>query len=271
MRKYLFAEIYYILAVILLLLASCDKNVLNTTEVNRLTNQEAQVKVVFTTAYRSNPSYYIYLNGQRSSSIIGPTSTTAPNITPFPGGGLNTGGGSTADYLRIAAGQSTVSVAVPKKGTVTPEDSLQLATSQNTYESGKKYTLYFADTSTNLTSVLVVDSLNAPDSGFTKFKFVNLMPDVSAGLDLYIGTVKVASAIPYKGVSPSFVVPTNNTSTTWAIRPAGAASTTTALATYASASALANRRVLTVIARGYNAITTASDIRRKTICLVFNQ
>jgi len=210
-----------------------------------------------------------YLTGQLSSSVIGPTSTTSPNITPFPGGGLNTGGGSTADYLRIASGQSTVSIAVPKKGTT--EDSLQLATSSQTFEAGKKYSLYFADTSASLTSVLVVDSLNAPDSGFTKFKFVNLMPDVSAGLDLYIGTVKVASAIPYKGVSPSFVVPTNNTSTTWSIRSAGAASTTTALTTYASASALANRRVLTVIARGYNTITTGSDIRRKTICLVFNQ
>lgn len=268
MRKYLFADISKLVG-ILFFFSSCEKNVLNTTEVNLLTSQEAQVKVVFTTAYKANPSYYIYLNGQRSSSVIGPTSTTAPNITPFPGGGLNTGGGSTADYLRIAAGQSTVSVAVPKKGTT--EDSLQLATSQFTYESGKKYSLYFVDTSTNLASVLVVDSLNAPDSGFTKFKFVNLMPDVTAGLDLYIGTVKVASAIPYKGVSPSFTIPTNNTSTTWAIRPAGAASTTTALATYASASALANRRVLTVIARGYNAITTGSDIRRKTICLVFNQ
>ncbi len=268
MRKYLFADISKLVGT-LLLFSSCEKNVLNTTEVNQLTSQEAQVKVVFTTAYRSNPSYYIYINAQRSSSIIGPTSTTAPNVTPFPGGGLNTGGGSTADYLRIPSGQSTVSVAVPKKGTI--EDSLQLATSQYTYEAGKKYTLYFADTSTNIASVLVVDSLNAPDSGYTKFKFVNLMPDVIAGLDLYIGTVKVASAIPYKGASPSFTVPTNNTSTIWSVRPAGAASTTTALTTYSNASALANQRILTVIARGYNAITTGSDVRRKTICLVFNQ
>lgn len=273
MRKYLFADTVKLVG-ILLLFSSCEKNVLNTTEVNQLTNQDAQVKVVFTAAYRSNPNYYLYINGVRSSNLIvvssTGSSTSSPFLTPFPGGGLNTGGGSTADYLRIASGQSMVTVTVPKKGTT--EDSLQLATVSQTYEAGKKYSLYFTDTSTNLASVLVVDSLNAPDSGYTKFKFVNLMPDVSPGLDLYIGTVKVASAIPYKGVSPSFIIPTNNSSTVWAIRPAGAASTTTALATYTSASSLANQRVLTVLARGYNSIsTTTGDIRKKSIALVFNQ
>lgn len=268
MRKHFITDFSWLLLIVMLL-SACEKNVLNTTEVNQLTNQEAQLKVIFTTSYRSNPSYYIYVNGVRSSNTINPTSTTSPNVTPFPGGGLNTGGGSTADYMRIAAGQTSVDITTPKKGTT--EDSLQLATSKLTYESGKKYSLYFADTSTNLTTVLVVDSLNAPDSGYAKFKFVNLMPDVSAGLDLYIGTVLVASGIPYKGVSSSFLIPTNNTSTVFSIRPAGAAPTSTALTTYSSASILANQRVLTVIARGYNAITTTSDLRRKTICLVFNQ
>lgn len=259
---------------ILMLVTACKKNELKTTEVNKLTDNEAQLKVVFASSYRSNPSFAISVNGVRSSSTITVSatgsSTASPFVTPFPGGGLNTGGGSTADYLRIPSGQVTVSVAAPKRGTI--EDSLQLATSQFMYEAGKKYSLYFVDTSTATASFLVVDSLTTPDSGYAKFKFVNLMPDVSAGLDLYIGATKVASGIPYKGVSSSFLVPTNNSSAIWAIRPAGAASSTTALATYNSTASLSNQRVLTVLARGYNSITINSgDIRKRSIALVYNQ
>lgn len=273
MRNRIFQLFCFSIAV-MMLTTSCKKNELKTTEVNKLTDNEAQLKVVFASSYRSNPNFMIFINGVRSSSVLTVsstgTSTSAPFVTPFPGGGLNTGGGSTSDYLRIPSGQVTVSVAVPKKGTIV--DSLPLATSQLTYEAGKKYSLYFVDTSTAVTSFLVADTLTAPDSGYAKFKFVNLMADVSAGLDLYIGTVKVASAIPFKGVSPSFIIPTNNASTVWAIRPAGAAASTTALATYTSAASLANQRVLTVLARGYNAIsTTTGDIRKRSIALIFNQ
>ena len=269
-----FIQLFCFSIAVLMIVTSCKKNELKTTEVNKLTNNEAQLKVVFASSYRSNPNFMIYINGVRSSNVLTVsstgTSTSSPFVTPFPGGGLNTGGGSTADYLRIPSGQVTVAVAVPQKGTVV--DSLPLATSQLTYEAGKKYSLYFVDTSTAVTHFLVADTLTAPDSGYTKFKFVNLMSDVSAGLDLYIGSVKVASAIPFKGVSPSFLVPTNNSSSTWAIRPAGAASSTTALATYVSASSLANQRVLTVLARGYNAISTVTgDIRKRSIALIYNQ
>lgn len=246
---------------LLMLLTSCEKNELNTTEVNKLTDNEAEVKVMFASFYRSNPRIYIKINDQLVSSVL----TT---FTPFPGGGLNTGGGSTADYLRVAAGQNKFSVAVPKFGT--NEDSLQLASVQHDVVAKKKYSLYFADTSTNTTSLLVEDSLTAPDSGYVRYKFVNMMPDAPGGLDLYIGTVKVASAIPYKGVSPSFVLPTNNASTVWAIREAGG---TTNRVTYSSASTLANQRVFTVIARGYYSITTTStaEPRRRLVSLIYNQ
>lgn len=246
---------------VLMLFTACKKNELKTTEVNKLTANEAQVKVMFASFYRSNPRIYVKINNQIVSSVLA-------TFTPFPGGGLNTGGGSTADYLRVTAGQNSFAVAVPKFGTA--EDSLQLANVQHTVAAGKKYSLYFADTSANTTSLLVEDSLTAPDSGFVVFKFVNMMPDVAAGLDLYIGTTKVASAIPYKGVSPSFVLPTNNASSTWAIRVAGG---TANLVTYASAASLANQRVFTVLARGYNAITSTStaEPRRRLISLIYNQ
>jgi Domain of unknown function (DUF4397) len=246
---------------VLMLLSACEKNELNTTEVNKLTDNEAEVKVMFASFYRSNPRIYIKINDQLVSSVL----TT---FTPFPGGGLNTGGGSTADYLRAASGQNKFSVAVPKFGT--NEDSLQLASVQHSLTAGKKYSLYFADTSANTTSLLVEDSLTAPDSGYVRFKFVNMMPDAPGGLDLYIGTVKVASAIPYKGVSPSFVLPTNNASSTWAIREAGG---TTNRVTYANASSLSNQRVFTVLARGYYSITSTStaEPRRRLISLIYNQ
>lgn len=246
---------------VLMLLTSCEKNELNTTEVNKLTDNEAEVKVMFASFYRSNPRIYIKINDQLVSSVL----TT---FTPFPGGGLNTGGGSTADYLRVTSGQNRFSVAVPKFGT--NEDSLQLASVEHSVVAGKKYSLYFADTSANTTSLLVEDSLSAPDSGYIRYKFVNMMPDAPGGLDLYVGTVKVASAIPYKGVSPSFELPTNNTSSTWAIREAGG---TTNRVTYASASSLSNQRVFTVIARGYYSITSTStaEPRRRLVSLIYNQ
>lgn len=248
------------LVLFLFILASCEKNEMNVTSSTEA--NEARVKVVFASFYRSNPGYQIKINDERVSGILNSTGSS-PNPTPFPGGGLNTGGGSTPDYLGVTSGSANFSFSVPKVGTNT--DSVALAASSVTLEKGKRYTLFVTDTSANTQFVLVEDSLTRPDSGYARYKFVNLMPDLT-GVDLYIGTVKVASDIPFKGVSPTFILPTNNTSTTWAIRAAGG---TTNLATYASASTLANQRVYTVFARGYNSISTSSDPRRRAVSLIY--
>lgn len=242
--------------------AGCDKNELHTSDYQLVGADQSQVKVVFTSPYRANPRYQINLNSQRISNVLS-AAGTSPNPTPFPGGGLNTGGGSSADYLGIPAQQNVISIATPKVNTNV--DSVQLATSSFTYETGKKYTLFFTDTAANTKALLVTDSLQRPDSGFARYKFVNLLPDLPA-LDLYVGTVKVASDIPYLGTSASFILPTNNASSTWAIRAVGG---TTNLATYASASTLGNQRVYTVFSRGYNSITTTSDIRRRAVSLIY--
>jgi hypothetical protein len=250
------------------LLAGCEKNTLQTSAYTPAGESTAQVKVVFTSPYKSNPRYQINVNGQRVSTVLSATGT-ALNITPYPGGGLNTGGNSTADYLLVPAQQNTISIAIPKNNSNT--DSVQLATSSYTFEALKKYSLYFADTAANTTSVLVVDSLNRPDSGFARYKFVNLIPDMPA-VDLYLGTVKVASNIAYKAVSPSFVIPTNNSSTAWSVRDVDG---TTNLATYTQASTIQNQRVYTVIGRGYKAVppsgATLNDIRRLVVSLIYNQ
>lgn len=257
MRKILYLAVFIST---MLLFISCEKNGLNITTVNDASSS-AQLKVNFFSLYKNVSTFQIKINDERVSS-------TLALATPFPGGGLNTGGGSTADYLAVVTGDSKVAISVPK--TLTNTDSVVLGSATATLVAGKKYSLFFTDTAANITSLLVEDSLSTPDSGYAKFKFINLMPDVPS-IDLYIGTVKVASAISYKTVSPSFTVPTNNASTVWAIRPAGAAVTTTALITYTSGSTLGNQRIYTVFARGYNAITTTSDVRSRKISFVYNQ
>lgn len=247
-------------AIGILLFYGCEKNTFRVSNYLDATEQ-AQVKVNFFSMYRSLPAYHIKINDVRVSSSL----SLSPNPTPFPGGGLNTGGGSTADYLSIAPGTPKVSIALPKAGT--NDDSAQITSASPTLEAGKKYSLYFADTAANMISLLVIDTLARPDSGYAKYKFVNLMPDLPA-LDLYIGTTKVASNIPYKGVSPSFLVSTGSASTTWAIRTVGG---TANLITYASASTINNRRVYTVVARGYNSVTSTADIRSRKISLIFNE
>jgi len=241
------------------ILAACEKNSFFTSNYIPVTTQ-AQVKVNFFSSYRANPPYQIKLNDTRISNNL-------TYATPFPGGGLNTGGGSTADYISFNPGSNKVSISLPKAGT--DQDSVSLATTTIDVAAGKTYSLYFADTAANMTTLLVQDTLSRPDSGWAKFKFINLIPDLPSA-DLYIGTTKVASAIPYKGVSPSFLLPTNSSSTTWAIRAAGG---TTNLATYASAASITNQRVYTVVARGYNSIlnTATTDPRRRSVSLIYNQ
>src|SRR3982751_6746702 len=230
----------------LFVMAACTKNGFHSSTYNEVSDQ-AQLKVNFFSPYRGLPPYQIKINDVRVSNTITNTVTSAG--TPFPGGGLNTGGGSTADYLTLKPGSNKVTISIPKAGS--DADSVTLATTTVDLSAGTQYSLYFTDTAANTTTLLVQDTLSKPDSSFAKYKFINLIPDLPSA-DLYIGTTKVASAVPYKGISPTFTVNTNSSSTTWGIRAAGG---TTNLQTYASASSISNQRVYTVVARGYNAIT----------------
>ncbi|MGF1922763.1 MAG: DUF4397 domain-containing protein, partial [Bacteroidia bacterium] len=114
----------------------------------------------------------------------------------------------------------------------------------------------------------VEEDVTRPDSGIVKFRFTNLMPNVPA-VDLYIGSVLVMGNIPFMGISAPFTLPTSqvNISSTWAIRPAGALPTSTALATYNSASTLINSRVYTVFATGYSGSTDA--VRRPYVAFYY--
>jgi hypothetical protein len=97
-----------------------------------------------------------------------------------------------------------------------------------------------------------------PDSGFVRYQFVNLMPNVEA-IDLYFGTAKLASAVPYKDTAVfTMLVPLATAA--WTTKIAG---TNTTIATYAGATTnYTNRRVYTVFANGYYATPALTDTRR---------
>lgn len=262
-------SIIYFAVSLFVILASCKKNSVPVPYTP--VSDSALLKINYTSLYKANPnpSVQLEVNGQRVSSLLTYGTSTYTSY-PYPGGGLNTGGGSTPDYFSVAPGSNKISVAIPKVGTSI--DSVVLYSTNITLAGGNYYTLHIADTAANMQSVLITEDVAAPDSGFSKYRFVNLMPDQTA-LDLYFGTTKVASNIPYKGSSPVFTL-TQANAYQWAIRPAGAASTSTALVTYPTGSSLhtvPNQRVFTVYARGYSSVTSSTDPRRGQISLFYNR
>lgn len=261
MKKILSALLFSLLATCLFF--ACTKNVLPV-PYTYVDGQQASLKINYASAYRANPAVQLKINDERVSTAISYS-------YPYPGGGLNTNGNSTPDYFTVNGGSNKITIAIPKVGTNV--DSVALYNTTVSVEAGKYFTVHIADTATNTQTVLVPEDVASPDSGFSKYRFVNLLPDQSA-LDLYFGTTKVTSTpIPYKGVSPTFTI-VSTTAAQWAIRPAGAAATSTALTTYPTGSTVntvPNQRVFTVFARGYSSVTGTTDPRRAQISLFFNR
>ncbi len=255
-------------AIVSFILMGCEKNEFSLKD-NVFVTGKALLKVNFGAAYRVTPTYQIKIDGVRVSSNL-------TFFTPFPGGGLNTGGGSTADFLGVEPGSHKVTISLPFVGT--EKDSVEIASATVNLTADKYHSLYFADTAANTTNLLFEDNMTSPDSGFVKYRVINLMPDLAAGIDLYLGTgytsttsTKVAGPILYKQMGDYITLPANPGVQFWSIRPAGAAATTTAIATYTSASTIVNQRVFTIAIRGYNAATTTGDPRIKAISFIYNR
>nr|WP_276902097.1 DUF4397 domain-containing protein [Pedobacter kyonggii] len=237
-------------------LAGCTKNVLDYGETEKLTSDQALLKVNYASYYYNNRAIAIKINDKRVSSVI-----TAR--TPFPGGGYNTGGSSTADFLAVSPGNLKLSIILPKKrddGT----DSLVLYSTTFQIEAGKNYVAHITDTAANTKNVLTQESFIRPDTAYCKYRFINLMPNVPS-VDLYYGTSAtdntkdslIAGNVNYLNISNEITLRSAQ-SKTWKIRPAGAAITSaTVLANYTSASTFLNKRVYTIFASGYSGITTA--------------
>lgn len=259
-------------ALISIIIIGCAKNVLNYGDIQKLDDTQALLKINYASQYANNRSVFFRINGQRVSYLV-------TGRTPFPGGGYNTGGANSADFMQIASGTTKFSVILPRKvdnGT----DSLELFSTNIQLVGGKSYVLHVTDTSATTQTLLVEQKFNLPDTTLSRFNFVNLMPNVPA-IDLYYGSTAVTVAdqsadsllvgnigylqasadftIRYNGLNPTTGLTTNKI---FKIRPAGAAKTAaTLLATYTSASVPVNQRIFTAFASGYSGKSATSTQR----------
>lgn len=247
----------------LLAMAACKKNELDLVGTNPPPQNSAYLKVVHASAYTVNYVVNLKLNDGRVSNNISYS-------TPFPGGGLNTGGSTQPWYLAVNSGSTKLGL-VAVRAAATTVDSATLYTNTVNLESGKYYSAFLSDTAANTQTLLVNDNVTPEPLGKSRFKFVNLIPNVPA-LDLYVGTSVVAANVPYKGVSAEFRLNTSDT-VRFYLRPAGTAATTTPTSTYPTLSpfaapfAVPNGRVLTVYSRGYSGATAN---RLPNISLFYN-
>ena len=205
----------------------------------------AQVKLGYFSAYTVLPNTILYINDK-------PVSNTLLAPIGFPGGGFNTNGSGNGDYLWVTPGATKIQGFTPIPGTGNLMTKLFEFT--ETFDANKFYTFYITDTATNTNGFSVPDERTAPDSGFARLKFVNSMPNEPA-LDLYKGANNTVATllmgnVLYKGYTPSFDVALPSDS--FFIRPAGAAAATAPIARRAFAASLTNRRIYTLVARGYN-------------------
>ena len=226
-------------------------------------DSKAFIKVNYNVAFRANPLVQLKINGTRVSG------TNIQTRYPFPGGGFNTLGGSTGDYLPVTPGSNEVSLSIPKRGTGI--DSVEIFKTTLSTVAGKRYTLHVADTVATK-SLLVDEDVSLPADGTVRYRFVNLMPNVPS-IDLYVGSVRVATGINFMSISDAFTLPTSQTtiSTVWTIRAAGALPTSTAIATYTSANTFLNQRVYTAFATGYFGFSTTltSEPRRPFVSFYY--
>jgi len=241
------------------IIVGCSKVVLDYGDIQLLDSNQALLKVNYVSQYSNNRSVYFKVNDTRVSGLL-----TAR--TPFPGGGFNTGGGSTADFLQVPSGSIQFSVGMPHKvdnGT----DSLILYTTTLQLTAGKYYSVHISDTAATTKNVLTEEIPVRPDTGFARFHFVNLMPNVPA-IDLYYGATSSTAAdqstdsllvgnVAFMSNSPDFLLRVTATNKIWKIRPAGSAKTAAnVLAFYGvSTSVPTNQRVFTAFASGYSGKT----------------
>jgi Domain of unknown function (DUF4397) len=249
-----------LLVSIIVIACSCTKKTEYLAGRTFIPADNALLKINYLSAYAGNPGVQLSINNTRVSGVIN-------GRTPFPGGGYNTNGSSFPDYLALAPGVTTLSIAIPKKGTNV--DSVLLFTTSFSLEAGKNYTAHVTDTAANTKIKVIIDSLSEPESGQAKYIFLNMMPNV-AFIDLYYGAKKVAGGVSYLNSSPYFTLPSvPSFSDTFKIRETGTSATSTPLAFFVSSNTLLNKRVYSAFALGYKGSAAANT--RPYISFLLNQ
>jgi hypothetical protein len=237
---------------------ACKREVLDLLP-TKSTENTANIKIVHASAYNTNYSVQLKVNDTRVTNAF-------TYSTPFPGGGLNTGGSNMPWYFSFNPGSTKIAMSVPKVGMSI--DSIALFTGTVNIDANKYYTVYLADTLAKTQMVVLEEDKTLPANNTSRFRFVNLIPNLAA-VDLYFAGSLVAGNIAFKGASPTFIIP-YGTSGQWAIRPAGSAATTTAIAVYPAGTAvqsIPNQRIMSVYARGYSG---ATGNRIPAISLLYN-
>jgi hypothetical protein len=254
-----FAAILLTLSAAVLIMNSCEKNSFKVRESTYPENQ-ALVKVGLFTAYNTLSPIRVQINGETvSNELLYPIS--------FPGGGLNMNGSLNSDYLMVTPGNAKVELYIMNQGT--PKPLSKLFEGNVPLEANKRYTLFLADTAQNMAAFAVNDDTPQPDSGFARLKFVHVMPNIPK-LDLYKGSsiataTLIANDVAYKGVSDYVNVPFGNDS--FYIRHADSPATSTPIVRRIFN--LSNQRIYTMLARGYNGITTGN--RAAHLSVIVNQ
>jgi hypothetical protein len=219
-----------------------------------IASNEGLLKIIYASAYTANPSVRLKINGEIVSNAI-------TGRTPFPGGGFNTTGSNYPLYLSVPQGNDTVTISIVKANTNV--DSIVLYKTVINLPDNSPYTLHITDTlvnssTNNTTSILVKNLINKVDSGYSRYRFINLIPN--SPVDLYLNSVKILSNIAYKQFSDTFSLPigkyapgvidTSKVPTpAWLITGVGNIKDT--IATYSSTNTMTNQRVFTIFAMGY--------------------
>ncbi len=224
-------------------------------------SQFARLKINYASVKRANPSFQIKINETKVSGLI-----TARY--PYPGGGFNTGGLSTGDYLAVPVGTNKIKISIPNVGT--SNDSITFYDGSINLPDLGHYTFHVTDTGASMKTALFKEDLNMDPLALPKFKVVNLMPNVPA-IDLYFGPTLLASNITYLKSSPEFSIDTSQTNKIWTVRAAGTGATGVAIATYDGANTVNTGRKYTGFAMGYSGLAGTTEPRRPFISFFYTK
>ncbi len=251
----------WLLAATTVCLLNCEKNTFKVTQ-RTGADGKAGLKIGYFSPYTTQPNTILYVNGQPVSNVL-----TSP--ISFPGGGFNMGGSSNGDYLRVDPGTATIGGI--RNITGTGNAISQLFNFSTSVEADKFYTYFVTDTFPAVKGFTIEDNLSTPDSGFVSFKFVNCMPNLPA-VDLYKGTSNTVATLFASNVAfqtattaSSIAIPTDS----FFVRPAGAAVSTVPMVRRAFAANMTNKRVYTMLLRGYNGQTSVNLV--PNLSLIVNQ
>lgn len=241
---------------------SCDEAIQDFGAVDFINGDKAIVKINMASVYPDDRFMIVKFNDVRITPRI-------QARQPYPGGGYNTRGPSSSEFLMVDGGNVNVKICLPKK-VDDGKDSIVLYSGNVQLRAGGRYTLHVTDTAANTKLITTEENFVLPDSAYASYRFINLMPNVPS-IDLYYGFFNTAAAsqtpaqdslvardIKFGEISPQFILH-RGASKTFKIRPAGAAVTNeTVLAFYANAGSTLNQRQYTCYALGYAGQTSTA-------------